>query len=67
MDLAVLHTSQAVVVGMMIVLSLYDLIAYVKAGQSSTISATVWDWSKKYPIFSFAMGVVMGHLFWHSC
>lgn len=67
MEASLIHLSRGIVVGVIILLALYDLAAYAKGGTKATISAVVWDLAKKHPEFCFGVGVVMGHLFWHSC
>lgn len=52
------------VVAVIAIILVYDVIAYVNGGTASTISFTIFEWSYKYPAFTFAMGFVMGHLFW---
>ena len=42
----------------------WDVYAIVLGGHEVSISHTMIEWSYKYPIFTFLMGVVMGHLFW---
>lgn len=43
----------------------YDVYAYIQGGQDATISSLVIkDWSREYPAFTFAIGFIMGHLFW---
>jgi hypothetical protein len=43
----------------------YDIYAYIKGGQSATVSyLVITDWSKNYSAFNFLVGFVMGHLFW---
>lgn len=44
---------------------IYDVYAYIKGGQVATISyLIITDWSKNYSAFTFAIGFLMGHLFW---
>lgn len=42
----------------------YDVFAVIKGGTDATISAVVLHWSKEYLIIPFALGALMGHLFW---
>ena len=43
----------------------YDVYAYIAGGQEATISSLIsQEWIYQYPAFTFAMGFVMGHLFW---
>jgi hypothetical protein len=45
----------------------YDLIAYVRGGNSATISRVMLGTAAKYPVFAlafvFLLGVLTGHLF----
>jgi hypothetical protein len=47
-----------------ILLGLYDTLAISGGGSESSISHTMIIWSYKYPVFTFIMGFIMGHLFW---
>jgi hypothetical protein len=42
----------------------YDVYAIIKGGTEASISYTIYSWSYKYPIFTFACGVLAGHFFW---
>lgn len=42
----------------------YDVYTIAVGGFETSISHTMIEWSYKYPIFTFLMGVIMGHLFW---
>ena len=58
-------TTSWVIIGILFIILLYDMWAYAKAGTKGTIShKIIMEWSRKYPAFTFAMGFVMGHLFW---
>lgn len=57
--------------GWMIVLlvaagGLYDVFAFTMGGTEGTISHVVNSWSYNYPAFTFAVGFLMGHLFWRT-
>lgn len=52
------------ILGAFIVIAGYDAYAIGTAGFEASISHMMIEWSYKYPIFTFLMGVVMGHLFW---
>lgn len=49
---------------MFLVIAGYDVFIISTAGFETSISHTMIEWSYKYPIFTFLMGIVMGHLFW---
>jgi len=46
----------------------YDVYAIMQGGTEATISFMIYNWSYKYPIFTFACGffpgVLVGHFFW---
>jgi len=47
---------------------LYDVYAIVEGGTEASISFMMYEWSYKYPIFTFACGffpgILVGHFFW---
>jgi hypothetical protein len=43
-----------------------DFILALHGGFQATISWWIWTNSVKYPIIPFAIGVLMGHLFWNQ-
>ena len=47
-------------------LGLYDVYAFMEGGTEGTISHVINSWSYNYPAFTFAMGFLMGHLFWRT-
>jgi hypothetical protein len=54
-----------VVIAVMVVLLIgYDVWTAIKKGATTTISWTLWTYAQQYPIIPFALGVLMGHLFW---
>ncbi len=59
MELTLTVISAAVVL-----LVAYDVWTLVRRGYGTTISWTVYVWSRSYPIIPFAFGVLAGHLFW---
>jgi hypothetical protein len=42
---------------------LWDLLAYLRGGVSATESTFIITMAKKYPSIPFALGILMGHLF----
>lgn len=42
----------------------YDIVVAVNKEEGDTISEVTLDKAIRYPIIPFALGVVMGHLFW---
>lgn len=47
-----------------LVIAGYDIFVIAAEGFQVSISHTMIEWSYKYPLFPFLMGVVCGHLFW---
>lgn len=45
---------------------LFDLYAGVHQEPAQTVSATLLEWSRRWPMLPFAIGVLIGHLFWPS-
>lgn len=54
----------AYVVTLVVATILFDIYVYCRGGWESTISYLVLTRASRYPIISFAVGVVIGHLFW---
>jgi hypothetical protein len=42
----------------------WDAYTILSNGVETSISQVMIDWAYDYPVFSFSMGFVMGHLFW---
>lgn len=42
----------------------FDAVMYAREGWTGTISYLVLAKSRRYPIIAFAVGVLIGHLFW---
>ena len=54
-----------VIIGILVLIFVYDFYAYVVGGQDATISSVIiTDWALNYPAFTFGIGFIMGHLFW---
>ena len=52
------------IVSVIIAIAIYDVIAIVQGGTEASISHTLIIWSYKFPVFTFAVGFTMGHIFW---
>lgn len=52
-----------IVLGLGILLGIYDLVLLASEGSQATISAQLYTVSKKYPVIPFLFGFLMGHLF----
>lgn len=47
-----------------IVVIAFDVWTMVKRGADTTVSWTLYSVAQKYPVVPFAIGMLMGHLFW---
>ena len=47
-----------------VLLIIWDVIAYLGTGPSATISRVTLDWAGEHPVIPFLIGVVAGHLTW---
>lgn len=52
------------IVSISVIAIAYDIWVGVKNGAAETISVVSYEFAKKYPIFPFIVGVVLGHIFW---
>jgi hypothetical protein len=43
---------------------LFDVVMLMIGGDSATVSAVVYNGAREYPVISFALGFLMGHLAW---
>lgn len=55
--------SLAVFFGLFAVLMIYDLVIILSRGYQATVSATLFQFCKSYPIVPFLFGTLVGHLF----
>ncbi len=54
-----------VMIGVIILIAVYDLVALAVAGREATISNVVGiEGSFDSPLIPFGVGFIMGHLFW---
>lgn len=58
------HVTAWVLVAGAIAVILYDTWASTSGGQVQTISSFFREVSARYPILSFSLGVLIGHLLW---
>ena len=56
--------TQAFLVAWILVAVAYDLFAGYWWGTDATISAVAYDLGRQHPVIPFAVGVVLGHVFW---
>lgn len=55
----------AIFIGVIVVsITIYDVFVIVKHGVDYSISTKIIAWSYEFPVFTFAMGFICGHLFW---
>lgn len=52
---------------LVILLLVYEGLTLANRRTGDTISEIHWRLAREYPIVPFALGVLMGHLFWRSC
>jgi hypothetical protein len=58
-------TTKWVMIGIIILIAVYDLVALAVAGRDATISRVVGiEGSFDSPLIPFGVGFIMGHLFW---
>lgn len=43
---------------------LWDVWVTTLGRENETVSAIVSGWSRRYPVVTLAVGVVLGHIFW---
>jgi hypothetical protein len=58
--------TKVVLVATVLLLGVYDLIAALGWGAGATLSRIVGFEASQAPAVPFAIGFVMGHLFWHQ-
>jgi NAD kinase len=46
------------------IIIVFDIYVAVVGGDGDTISAVLLTYSKEYPVISFAIGFICGHIFW---
>lgn len=56
--------TKGLIIVVIILLVIYDFIAFLTGGTEATISVVIIRWSREYPAIPFAVGFLMGHLFW---
>lgn len=54
----------AVVMATVVILSLYDVYAYIEGGTEGTISHLILSWSYSHPMVPFIGGLLSGHFWW---
>lgn len=57
-------TAKLIILATIIIIVLWDVSVVLMGRPETTISAVLLQLAKDNPIISFAMGVVVGHLFW---
>lgn len=50
--------------GAIAIVWLWDSYWSVRGEHNNTVSRTVLDWSREWPIIPFGIGVTLGHLLW---
>ena len=58
-----------IIIGLVLII-IFDIIMAVLQNKDpknfKTISKVIWEQSSKHPIIPFAVGMLMGHLFWRN-
>lgn len=49
-----------------VIIAVYDVWVIQAGGTGASISMVIINWSYKYPILTFSLGVICGHLFWRT-
>ena len=57
-------TTQVTLLTVAALFGAYDIWAIATAGYDASVSVVVLDWSRRAPVLPFAVGVLVGHLFW---
>jgi hypothetical protein len=56
--------TKSVIIGTVVVLSLYNIAAIYYGGRESSISYVLSQWALANPIVSVFAGILIGHWFW---
>lgn len=59
-----MNLTVAVILGIILVIAVYDVWVILKRGKFESISAHIIRMSKQYPLLVFLLGITFGHLFW---
>jgi hypothetical protein len=62
-----LTLTQQIIVAVIVIVFAIDGWLVKRFGVPATISYTLLQWSKEYPVLAFGIGFIMGHLFWENC
>jgi len=50
--------------GAIVVVWLFDATAAIRGTGNDSVSATILDWSTRWPLIPLLVGVLLGHMFW---
>lgn len=64
--MGMIHLTKVVLLVAVVLLILYDIVAFLWGGQDATISNVIAKLSIDNPIIPFAAGLLCGHLFWRE-
>tara|TARA_Y100000114_G_C11748592_1_gene322987 strand:- start:90 stop:290 length:201 start_codon:yes stop_codon:yes gene_type:complete len=56
--------ARLIIVAIIVVITVWDVAVVSMGRPDTTISAVILKLSKEHPMIPFALGVVIGHLFW---
>ena len=58
------NITKYVTAGLIVAILIYDVVAIQIGGTEASVSQIIIEWSYSVPAFTFAIGFIMGHLFW---
>lgn len=64
MDATGYRTTFGFIITVILMAVAFDIIAILLWGTEGSLSRVMLDFSKRWPIVPFALGVVAGHIFW---
>jgi len=59
-----LHRTMLIIALVIVGLIAYDAYTIIYDGIDTSVSQVIINWTYEYPIFTFSMGVLFGHLMW---
>ena len=56
--------AKLIVIGIVVIVTAWDVVVVLMGRPEVTISAVILQLTRENPIIAFALGVIIGHLFW---
>lgn len=53
-----------VILAVLVVVWIFDVYAGFRGNHDETVSSLIFEWSTRWPVIPFGVGVAMGHIFW---